>query len=185
MNAATDLSPADGVIGRDSEGRLFVTFTRHYPHTREHVWAAITDPAQTRNWIGRFDFEPKPGGELSMVLDGSDPENGTVTTGEIVECTPPEVLEYWMFSQDMDQVLSQKHINRWELTAVDGGCELHFTNTFAPGERARNSILCGWHLMIEQVSDTVDGKTTDWEIYTRDRLVELYWHYRNKPLPNV
>lgn len=173
----------DGVVGKDAEGRVTVTFERHYPHSTDHVWQAITDPKQVRNWLGRLEFEPKIGGKLSMILDGSDP-NGTVTTGEVLVYSPQRVLEYWIHAQDMEVIRSDYHINRWELFDRQGGCTLQFTHTFAPGERARNSVLCGWHAMLEKVDDTIAGRVTDWEHYTRDRLVELYWHYRNKPLPS-
>lgn len=171
----------EGVIGRNAEDLVTVTFTRNYPHPVSHVWRAITDPEQNRHWLGRLSFDPKPGGKLEIILDGSDPIHGTVTRGEIITCEPPHVLEYWFHAQDMDVVRTDRHINRWELVATDTGCQLQFINTFAPQERARNSILCGWHAMMEMLDETVDGHERDWSTYTRERMTELYWFYRNKP----
>jgi len=171
----------EGRIDKDGEGRVTVTFTRNYPHPVEHVWQAITDPEQSRHWLGRLQFEPVPGGKFEMILDGSDPIHGTVTRGEVIACDAPNLLEYWFYAQDMDVVRTDKHINRWELNATSTGCELRFINTFAPDERPRNSILCGWHAMVEMLDETIAGHERDWSTYTRDRMTELYWHYRNKP----
>ena len=172
---------AEGVIDRNPEGLVTVTFTRTYPHPVEHVWQAITDPEQNRHWLGRLSFDPTPGGKLEMILDGTDPIHGTVTRGEVIACDAPHLLEYWFHAQDGDVVRTDRHINRWELQATESGCELKFINSFAPDERARNSILCGWHSMIEMLDETVQGLERDWSSYTRDRMTELYWHYRNKP----
>lgn len=172
---------AEGVIGKNAEGLVTVTFTRTYPHPVEHVWQAITDPKVSCHWLGKLDFDPKPGGKFEMILDGSDPIHGTVTRGEVIACDPPNVLEYWFHAQDFDVVRTDRHINRWELSATGDGCLLRFINTFAPDERPRNSILSGWHAMIEMLDKTVAGHQRDWSTYTRNRMSELYWHYRNQP----
>jgi uncharacterized protein YndB with AHSA1/START domain len=172
---------AEGVIGKDEQDRVTVTFTRTYPHPVEQVWRAITDPEQSRHWLGKLAFDPQPGGKFEMILDGSDPIHGTVTHGEVIACDPPHLLEYWFHAQDGDVVRTDRHINRWELRTVDSSCQLRFINTFAPGERARNSILCGWHAMVEMLDETIGGHQRNWSTYTRDRMTELYWHYRNKP----
>jgi hypothetical protein len=69
------------------------------------------------------------------------------------------------------------------LEAEEGGCELRFSNTFDVGERAANSIVCGWHNCLELLEESIEGRPANWETITRDRVVELYWHYRNKPRP--
>jgi len=171
----------DGVPGKDAEGRVTLTFRRFYPHSVEHVWRAITDPEQTRNWLGKLDFEPKTGGQITMILDGSDPVNGTETTGEILECRPPNVLEYWIHALEMKNLRVDHHINRWEVSATEGGSVLEFTHTFAEGERQRNSVACGWHAMLELVEDTIEGHQTNWATHSKARIEELYWHYRNLP----
>ena len=171
----------DGSVGKDAEGRLTLTFKRYYPHSVQHVWAAIIDPQQNRNWLGKLEFEPKVGGKVCMILDGTDPVDGTQTTGEILNYSPPHELEYWVHALEMETVRVDAHINRWALSDAPDGCVLEFTHTFAEGERARNSIACGWHAMLEQFETTVAGETTDWSTYDRDRMTELYWHYRNKP----
>ena len=49
---------AEGVIGKDEQDRITVTFTRTYPHPVEQVWRAITDPEQSRHWLGKLEFDP-------------------------------------------------------------------------------------------------------------------------------
>ena len=75
-----------------------------------------------------------------------------------------------------------RHLYRWELREEPGGCAITFSNTFGKDEsRVSNSIVCGWHRMFEHLVDQLEGRTTSWDDADRERIVELYWHYRNKP----
>ena len=178
-NTARAYDP-DGCLTRDEQGRLTLTFKRYYPHSLPQVWAAITDPKQNQNWLGKFWFEPKVGGKLSMILDGTDPVNGTPTTGTVLSYSPPHILEYQIDALEKGALRVEPHINRWALSEAPDGCLVEFTHVFTGGERAQHSIASGWHSMLEQFETTVAGHTTDWSTYNGDRMTALYSHYKNK-----
>ena len=170
----------DGVIGRDDQGRATVSFERYFDHPPAEVWAALTDPVQARGWLGSLELEPRIGGRIAFRLDGTDPVDGYLTEGELTEYEHERLLACWIYVEDGSHE-DDRHWLRFGLTPEQGGTLLNFVHTFSDGERARNSIVCGWHHKMEQISDTVDGQMTDWSTWNRDRIVELYWHYRNKP----
>lgn len=170
----------DGVFGRDAEGRRTITFERHFDHPIESVWRAITDSEAAKGWLGALEVEPRVGGRYAMRLDGTDP-NGHVTVGEVTAYEAPTLLECWIELEDRPES-DDHHVLRWELQSTNEGCSLIFCNTFALGERARNSIVCGWHGKLDQIISTVEGQPEDWATFDRSRIIELYWRYRNKPL---
>lgn len=170
----------DGVIGRDADGNATVYFEREFSQAPATVWHAITDPAAARGWLGSLELEPRVGGHIAFRLDGTDPVDGYVTEGVITAYVEQQLLECTTAVEDSGDA-SARHRIRYELVPAGTGTLMKFTQTFAVGERARNSIVCGWHNKLEQIADTASGKPTDWSTWNRDRIIELYWHYRNKP----
>jgi len=70
---------------------VYVTFIRTTP---EKLWAALTDPAQMKEyWFGmHFETEWKKGAEWRMLF----PDGKVADTGEIVEFDPPKrILLRW------------------------------------------------------------------------------------------
>lgn len=168
----------DGIVGTDSQGRAVVSFERHFKHPVEKVWRAITDPNEVRGWLYDLAIDPRIGGAIALSLGGTDQDgNHNTIHGEITELIPQALIEYWI-----DNVSSgTRHILRWELASEPGGCALKFSNTFDNGERAPNSIICGWHNCLEILEESIGGRRANWQTHTRDRVIELYWHYRNMP----
>lgn len=172
---------ADGVIGTDEQGRGVVHFERHFNHPIERVWRAITEPKEVACWLRGLEIDPRVGGSIAQFLGGVDQDgNASAATGEIIAYEPPTLIEFW--TQILNHPNTEdRHIQRWELGEEGDGCVLNFSNTFAIGERARNSIVCGWHHCLERLLEALEGRPTNWETWTRDRVIELYWHYRSKP----
>lgn len=184
MKPATEEKNAhDGVFGTDAEDRKTITFERYFDHSIESVWHAITDSEAGKGWLGMLEVEPKVGGRYAMRLDGTDLD-GHVSEGRVIAYQAPTLLECTLGMEGQSDENVQ-HVLRWELEPNDDGCKLMFRNTFGRGERARNSIVCGWHGKLEQIIDTVEGKPLDWTNFdhdlARERIVELYCRYRSKP----
>ncbi len=169
----------DGVIGRDESGRACICFERFFNHPVADVWRAITDPGEARGWLGSLELEPWVGGRIAFQLDGTE-EDGFVTEGRVTAFSTRQLLACWIHVEGSADPV-HRHLLCFELHPADAGTLLKFTHTFAANERASNSIVCGWHNKLEQIANTVAGHPTDWSRWTRDRVIELYWHYRNKP----
>lgn len=88
------MSEREGRIVVDGD-RAVLRFERRLPFPVDVVWAAITDPAQRREWFGDTTIEPFEGGVIDMVADGPPlPPERKRMTGRILVWDPPHVLEH-------------------------------------------------------------------------------------------
>ncbi len=170
----------EGVIGAHDDGRAFIRFERHLRHPVERVWAALTEPERMVEWLGhRAEIDPREGGRLAIWLGGpGDPGSAAYT---ITVFDPPHVIE-----ADGE---GEEGVLRWELRSGGEGCTLTFTHTLLPDEGARELVLAGWHLLLDQLPDALGGSPADWEALeaTRTdtgfmaRFDEIQRYYRNRP----
>jgi len=114
-------------------------FERSLRHDRERVWAAVTEPAQLREWFPcAVRYEPRVGAPIVFDFGG---EHGLHTSGgEVRVWDPPSVFA---FSWDADLL-------RFELADTPaGGTLLVFTHEFdhEPGREARDSA--GWSVCLD------------------------------------
>jgi uncharacterized protein YndB with AHSA1/START domain len=108
------------------EGRLTVdgdratlTFERRLPYPIEAVWAAITDPAQRRQWLGETTIDARVGGAIEMVPTGPPlPPDQKRVSGRILIWDPPHVFEH-----EWRQTIVEDSVVRYELR-VDGDATL-------------------------------------------------------------
>ena len=179
MEAAAIAPEHEGVIGVREDGRAFIRFERRLAHPVDRVWGAITDPAEMAEWLAcRVEFDARTGGRLALWLGGADAPH--VAQYVVTAFEPPHVLEASGAGED--------GVLRWELRSEGTGCVLTFTDTRPTGERARNSVLAGWHVLMDQLPEALAGRPTDWRALeaTRTehghlaRIEEIYWHYRNQ-----
>jgi uncharacterized protein YndB with AHSA1/START domain len=113
-------------------------------------------------------------------LSGDDqPDDDAANLGTVTAYDPPHVLEF-TFTVTGPASHGEQHVLRWELASTSDGCILMLCNAFAPGERARNSIVCGWHHGVDNLETYLAGGTIVWDD-ARARLEALYWHYRRLP----
>lgn len=109
--------------------RYTMTHTRIYPHPIERVWRAVTDARELSAWyVPEWTVDPRLGGAWSCTyghptLEEAIAEGGGVGHGVIVAWEPPRLVDY-----------GGQH--RFELTEVEGGTRLDWTQTFDPAVRA-------------------------------------------------
>jgi uncharacterized protein YndB with AHSA1/START domain len=77
-----------GTLRRDGELRG-VRYERRYDATPEEVWAALTEPAQVRNWFAEMTIEARAGGRVTFEWSGGQKEAGIVRVFD-----PPTTFEY-------------------------------------------------------------------------------------------
>jgi len=174
----------DGTIGRDDEGRYVIAWTRHLAHAPERVWRAITEQSEVGEWArGNWQFEPNVGGKMQLCLDNSLPlEDRIYDSGVVTAYEPPHLLEFRVSAYAADSDQDGEHILRWSVQAESDGCVLGFSDTFEPGRRVRNGIVCGWQFMLDQLEFHLTPTGSDWS--TRDVEMErIYWRYRNMQRP--
>lgn len=93
-----------------------------YPHPRERVWAALTDPTALGLWLMPNDFEPRVGHEFTLHAKPGAGWDGTVHC-EVLELDPPTHMAWSWRAGPLDTVV------RFDLEAVEGGTRLRFTQT--------------------------------------------------------
>lgn len=171
---------ADGMTTIAPDGRAVIRFERQLRHSVERVWSALTTPSEMEAWLAfRARLEPNVGGELSIWLGDSRSES-PVLGGKVTVFDAPNAFEAEM--DDGSRL-------RFELSATDEGCQLVFTDTRPVGERARNSVLAGWHLRMDLLNPALNGTRADWLAIDNSRdengfvaeIAQIYWHYRNQP----
>jgi uncharacterized protein YndB with AHSA1/START domain len=138
-------SPAD-VEARHENQRWTLIFVRELRHPPEKVWAALTDPAELREWAP-FDADRDLGmtGSATLTMAGGD-------TPEPLPCSVsrakrPSLLEY-TWGND---------ILRWELESIPSGTRLtlHHTlddRTWIP------KVAAGWHICLDVADYQMAGQ---------------------------
>ncbi|MEY8041829.1 SRPBCC family protein [Saccharopolyspora cebuensis] len=118
---------------------------RHYPHRRDRVWAALTDPEQLSRWFPcSVEVDLREGGTLTLRFPG-EPEPDVAV---ITELSPPSALAFtW----------SGEHL-RWTLEEDDQGCVLRLTNTIADTDWTANTAA-GWTTCFDALAEVLDGRS--------------------------
>jgi uncharacterized protein YndB with AHSA1/START domain len=119
-----------------------MTFRRRLPYPIADVWAAITDPEQREQWMGKTVIDARQGGTIETIA-GPPPaaEAAKRMTGRILVWDPPYVLEH-----EWHQRIVDDSVVRYELTP-DGehatilqfthrGLSVSNTMGFIPGTHA-------------------------------------------------
>jgi len=141
----------DGTLSETEGGGMIVRFERVIDRPVPKAWAALTDPAILKNWLGKVEIEPRVGGKFSLHFHDSDAKmDGTITTFE-----PERVLEFtWLENYGMPPSLC-----RWELSPAGTGCRLVLTHRFPPGCKRTDVIpfLGGWEAFVDVITEACDG----------------------------
>jgi uncharacterized protein YndB with AHSA1/START domain len=101
----------DGIYRVTESGEHEVKFDRRIEQPVPKVWAALTDPAVLKNWLGNVEIEPRAGGKYIIDFRGDERMTGTITALE-----PDRVLAYtWVEGEN----LPPSHV-RWSCRAMAG-----------------------------------------------------------------
>jgi uncharacterized protein YndB with AHSA1/START domain len=144
----------EGTLER-AEGRWRLRFVRVLAHPPEKVWRALTEERHLEAWFPTtIEGELRAGAPLQFRFrDGDLPP----TTGEVIECDPPRVLEFtWGFSEeDVDQ----PERTRFELAPEGAGCRLTLATTYdRVGKSARDAA--GWHVCLDVLEEHLAGEAS-------------------------
>ena len=137
--------PLSDVESRASGDRWTLGFVRELRHPPEKVWAALTDPAQLREWspfVADRDLG-RPGAATLTMIDGDVTED---LPAKVTRAEPPRLLEY---SWGGDLL-------RWELTPTDRGTRVTLEHT-VEGRDWMPKAAAGWHLCLDVAERLLDG----------------------------
>ncbi|MEJ0026135.1 MAG: SRPBCC family protein [Rhizomicrobium sp.] len=140
----------DGILTRRSDGSHALTFERRIDRPVAKVWAALTDAAVLKKWLGEVEVELRVGGKYLIYFRGP----AVVVTGAITALEPLRLLEYsWLEDYGMPQSSA-----RWELSPDGDGCRLRLTHSFPPGCRMREMVpfMGGWEAFLDIFPRGVD-----------------------------
>jgi uncharacterized protein YndB with AHSA1/START domain len=153
------------------DDRPALTFERRLAHPVEHVWRAVTDPAELAHWFpSAVSGEVAPGGRLTFEFPD---DHMPPLEGEVVELEPPRRFAF-TWGED---------VLRIELEAAGDGCVLRFTCLFDEAERAARDAA-GWHVCLELLERHLGGMpTTAPGSEPTPGWRELYEEYQRRGLP--
>lgn len=146
--AAEEISPRYEKTGAPvgSPGRSLLRFERVLGHSPARVWAAVSDPAQIRQWLdpAEIELELRVGGAVRIAYRGFD---APPMTGVVRALEPERVLEY-EWGED---------VVRFELYPYRNRCHLVFTNDFA--REIEVGCATGWNVHFGQLDSLLDTGT--------------------------
>lgn len=134
---------------QQQNGNVEVIFNRHFNHSIEKVWQAITNPDDLNVWFPGLSFELKLGGQFEIWFGGKC-EGPAHVTGVVEELDPPNRLRLGSMCFD--------------LAATDTGCTLTFSDVLWFDDRPKTdfaiSVLGGWHSYMDSLCTFIEGQHT-------------------------
>jgi uncharacterized protein YndB with AHSA1/START domain len=147
MNRTFDPGPlAEADYRASDDNRWTLSFVRQLPHPPEKVWAALTEPAQVREWAPYTTDRDlgRPGTATLTMIDGDEAVDLPAT---VHRAERPSLLEY---SWGEDRL-------RWELTPTATGTRLTLHHTLAD-KRWVPKVAAGWHLCLVVAEHLLNGE---------------------------
>jgi uncharacterized protein YndB with AHSA1/START domain len=137
--------PASGAhIQKDGE-RWTLVVVREVRHSPAKVWAALTDPAQLREWAP-FDADGSLGtGGATVKLTTVGAPRPVVSETRVTRADAPKLLEYNWGGFDL----------RWELEPVEGGTRLTLWHNI--DRRFISMGAAGWHICFDVLDHLLAG----------------------------
>jgi uncharacterized protein YndB with AHSA1/START domain len=119
----------------------------------ETVWEFLVDPAKATRWMGTAcTFDAQPGG-----LYRCEVIPGHTARGEFVELDPPSRLVFTWGWENEEGVPPGSSTVEIELTADEGGTNLHFVHNLSSAEAAQSHSV-GWdHYLPRLETAAADG----------------------------
>jgi uncharacterized protein YndB with AHSA1/START domain len=145
------MSGRDGRLTVEGD-RAVLTFERRLPYPIDEVWAAITDPAQRRKWLGETTIDGREGGSIEMVPTGPPlPPDRKRMTGRILVWNPPHVLEH-----EWKQSIVEDGVVRYELHADGDATLLRFSHR-GLSVRTATGFISGTHAFLDRLEAHLGG----------------------------
>ncbi len=122
-----------------------LVLVRELSHTREHVWSALTDPAQLREWAP-FDADQSlatAGASVQLTTVGA-PQT-LVSESTVTRADAPSVLEFTWGGGTL----------RWELDAITRGTRLTLWHNINRQYIAMGAA--GWHMCLDVLDHLLGG----------------------------
>jgi uncharacterized protein YndB with AHSA1/START domain len=142
-------SPAQPIATERDGDRWTLVFVRELRHSPEVVWAALTDPAQLREWSPfRPDRALDTRGDATFTMVDGDDEEDTEASIQVADA--PRVLQYdWAGD-----------LLRWELEPTGAGTRLTLRHTVQSEEWVPR-VAAGWHLCLDVADLLMGGEHVD------------------------
>jgi uncharacterized protein YndB with AHSA1/START domain len=136
--------PAVGAEVRKDGERWTLVVVRELRHPPEKVWAALTDPAQLREWAP-FDADHSLGavGPVKLSLVGGPAPQ--VDETQVTRAEAPKLLEYKWGGNDL----------RWQLEPIGKGTRLTLWHNI--DRRYISMGAAGWHICIDVLDHLIAG----------------------------
>jgi uncharacterized protein YndB with AHSA1/START domain len=138
--------PATAAQVRKDGDKWTLVLVRELRHSPEHVWQALTDPAQLREWAP-FDADGSlaiAGTTVKLTTVGAPAPMISETT--VTRAEAPRRLEYNWGGFDM----------RWELEPVGGGTRLTLWTNI--DRRFISMGAAGWHVCLDVLDRHLSGQ---------------------------
>jgi uncharacterized protein YndB with AHSA1/START domain len=146
MNRSTFApSPLADVESLAEEDGWTLVFVRDLRHPPEKVWAALTEPAQLREWAP-FTADRNLGEVGDATLTMTDGESHEDLPAVIIRADSPEVLEYTWGGDRL----------AWKLAATPSGTRLTLRHTVEDRELVPK-VSAGWHICLDVAERLLDG----------------------------
>jgi len=143
-----------GKVTREADG-FQVRFERHFEHSIEKVWDAITNPEKLKYWFTDIDLELKAGGKMTVYFRD---QAKTASYGKIIAVEKPNRLVWtWEHEQAV-----------WELSS-EGPNKCRVVMTYSKLEDGfAEKAPAGFHLLFDRLAFALDGGTTIFPFGTED-----------------
>lgn len=132
---------------------LFETYIRTTP---EALWAAITEPENTRRYF--FSSEVESDWAVGSAITYRLPDGSVAANGEIVEIDPPtKLVTSWRALWDEEMAAESPSRVTWEIEPLEGICRLTVLHDdFAEGSKTFESISSGWPMILSSLKSLLE-----------------------------
>lgn len=136
--------PATGAEVRKEGERWTLVLVRELRHPPAKVWAALTDPAELREWAP-FDADRNLGAVGPAKLSTVATPTPQISETRVTRADAPRLLEYNWGENEM----------RWELEPVAGGTRLTLWHNI--GRKYVAMGAAGWHICFDVLDHLLAG----------------------------
>ena len=124
---------------------------KHFAHSIDKVWKAISEGAEISKWFINADFKPEVGYEYTFTA--LEEHGGTVVKGKVLEASPYNLKYTWRVGDvEVDTTVS------WELVSTGDGTKLILEHSGASQYPEESAIEMmghfekGWNACLDGLS---------------------------------